>query len=81
VRCDVDGSISGRCFDFLYRQMPALIENGHVYIAQPPLYKIKEAREKNIYDEDDYNNLLLELGTEGMALTRAKDKNSLQISS
>jgi DNA gyrase subunit B len=56
--------------------MPALIENGHVYIAQPPLYKIKRGkREEYIQTEDEYNNLLLELGTEGMTLTHTGDKH------
>jgi len=73
---DIDGShIRTLLLTFLYRQMPALIENGHVYIAQPPLYKIKRGkREEYIQTEDDYNNLLLELGTEGMTLARVKDK-------
>ncbi|MDP3790475.1 MAG: DNA topoisomerase (ATP-hydrolyzing) subunit B [Candidatus Omnitrophota bacterium] len=74
---DVDGShIRTLLLTFLYRQMPALIENGHIYIAQPPLYKIKRGkREEYIQTEDDYNNLLLELGSEGMALVRVKDKH------
>jgi DNA gyrase subunit B len=56
--------------------MPALIENGYIYIAQPPLYKIKRGkREEYIQTEDEYNNLLLELGTEGMTLIRSKDKH------
>ena len=73
---DIDGShIRTLLLTFLYRQMPALIENGHVYISQPPLYKIKRGkREEYIQTEDDYNNLLLELGTEGMTLARVKDK-------
>ncbi|MDO8535387.1 MAG: DNA topoisomerase (ATP-hydrolyzing) subunit B [Candidatus Omnitrophota bacterium] len=74
---DVDGShIRTLLLTLFYRQMPALIENGHIYIAQPPLYKIKRGkREEYIQTEDEYNNLLLELGTEGMTLVRAKDKH------
>jgi DNA gyrase subunit B len=74
---DVDGShIRTLILTFLYRQMHALIEKEHVYIAQPPLYKIKRGkREEYIQTEQDLNNLLLELGSEGMALTRVKDKN------
>lgn len=73
---DVDGShIRTLLLTFLYRQMTALIEKEHVYIAQPPLFKIKRGkREEYIQTEDDYNNLLLELGSEGMALVRASDK-------
>jgi len=74
---DVDGShIRTLLLTLFYRQMPALIENGHIYIAQPPLYKIKRGkREEYIQTEDEYNNLLLELGTEGMTLVRLKDKH------
>jgi len=74
---DVDGShIRTLLLTLFYRQMPALIENGHVYIAQPPLYKIKRGkREEYIQTEDEYNNLLLELGTEDMTLLRVKDKH------
>lgn len=73
---DVDGShIRTLLLTLFHRQMPALIENGHVYIAQPPLYKIKRGkREEYIQTEDEYNNLLLELGTEGITLVRGKDK-------
>jgi DNA gyrase subunit B len=74
---DVDGShIRTLILTLFYRQMQPLIENGHIYIAQPPLYKIKRGkREEYIQTEDDYNNLLLELGTEGLTLVRARDKH------
>ena len=74
---DVDGShIRTLLLTFLYRQMQALVEKEHVYIAQPPLYKIKRGkREEYIQTEADFNNMLLELGSEGMELTRLKDKH------
>jgi DNA gyrase subunit B len=73
---DVDGShIRTLLLTFLYRQMTALIEKEHVYIAQPPLFKIKKGkREEYIQTESDYNNMVLELGSEGMTLIRTKDK-------
>ncbi|MDD5135721.1 MAG: toprim domain-containing protein, partial [Candidatus Omnitrophica bacterium] len=74
---DVDGShIRTLLLTFLYRQMSALIEKEHVYIAQPPLFKIKRGkREEYIQTEDNFNGLLLELGSEGMTLVRMKDKH------
>jgi len=73
---DIDGShIRTLLLTLLYRQMPKLIEGGHVYITQPPLYKIKRGqREEYIQTEQQMDDLLLDLGREGHKLLRVKDK-------
>lgn len=64
---DVDGAhISTLLLTFLYRFMPELIRQGHVYLAQPPLYKIE--RNKTVryaYSDDELNKILNELGRDG----------------
>jgi DNA gyrase subunit B len=74
---DVDGShIRTLLLTFLYRQMKGLIERGYVYIAQPPLYKIKrKKREQYIDNDEQLNRILLELGSEDVVLTRIKDQH------
>jgi len=67
---DVDGShIRTLLLTLLYRQFRPLIDGGYVYIAQPPLYKISRGkREEYIQTEKDMNELILDLGTEGVKL-------------
>ncbi|MBI4449236.1 DNA topoisomerase (ATP-hydrolyzing) subunit B [Candidatus Woesearchaeota archaeon] len=71
---DVDGShIACLHLTFFYRYMPKLIENGHIYLAMPPLYRLAKGRKvQYCYTDQEKDKLSKELGEDGVSIQRYK---------
>ncbi len=78
---DVDGShIRTLLLTFFFRHMPRLIEEGHIYVACPPLYQVKRGKSvQYVLSDDEMNNTLTQLGIDGTSLEYQDHGNSVTI--
>ena len=76
---DVDGAhIRTLLLTFFFRHMKELIERGHIYLAQPPLYRVRrKKREQYFLTDDDFRAALIELGLDGTSVTVLSDGHRL----
>ncbi|MBI3099833.1 MAG: DNA topoisomerase (ATP-hydrolyzing) subunit B [Planctomycetes bacterium] len=77
---DVDGShIRTLLLTFFFREMRPLIEAGHIYIAQPPLYRVRrKKKEEYVHSDEKLKEALVDLGLDGTTLERAEDEQQFE---